>query len=776
MFDAYLACYRAETQDLLRLATSGSGVLPEGALHPDLVARLAEEAGLLAQQFFTGCLRAFDYLPPVDVTFEDFLRAIVTADIALSPSDDTFRVAVIEGCRRFGIFPGSAGSLGDDAVALEQLAAPIEGFPVEPRIMLDILRDLDDPEYEGVARRPDGTALTAGTTLAWQRWHTRLLTFGRTNRDELGLDPRFDIRVENMHPTIRQRANGRPTVDLVVHYLQERPDLDPDVTGPVPVAGATVIGTVLGDGARNADRPTGRVLHVISKSLPADRGGRRRGTVVGPRPAAQPRGRTALEDVERAARRARERRSGALHVPRRRAAGPTPGQLRRARRGQRQEHLDVTAVRVRMYRVGFGDCFLVTIGEGDEARRILIDCGRHAGSRPPGTGEATFAEVVAGLVDDIAAESGDTPRLDVVVATHRHRDHVHGFKFAELWKRVVVKEVWLPWIEDLDDPGAGTVRRHQQELAERTFHALRAFRAAGSQEPALDDAIEIAYNCTTNAEAFTTLRHGFHEDSPRRLRYLPRPGRQPDELTEDDGDDVLPSGVTVHVLGPSRDPAVIKRLDPPDGKGYLQLLPVDATLGSDEEVPDTVAGTVPMPFGAKWRLAGDEVAQRYGLSAEQIEGVRSANAAAAGDALSMVYRIDNAINGTSLVLLIEVGAVKLLFTGDAQWGTWQQILGDTRSRELLQGTTLFKVGHHGSRNATPPEFVKDFLGEHTKVAMVPVDTTKYPGEWQSIPKDTLLGDLLEHKVPVVRSDRPEEAGGEVEVGPNGAWIEIRLTA
>ena len=50
VFDAFLAIYKTRSADLLRLATGGTGVLPEGHLHPDLVNRLAREASKAAQQ------------------------------------------------------------------------------------------------------------------------------------------------------------------------------------------------------------------------------------------------------------------------------------------------------------------------------------------------------------------------------------------------------------------------------------------------------------------------------------------------------------------------------------------------------------------------------------------------------------------------------------------------------------------------------------------------------------------------------------------------------
>jgi hypothetical protein len=63
------------------------------------------------------------------------------------------------------------------------------------------------------------------------------------------------------------------------------------------------------------------------------------------------------------------------------------------------------------------------------------------------------------------------------------------------------------------------------------------------------------------------------------------------------------------------------------------------------------------------------------------------------------------MNNTSVILLFEVGGKKLLFPGDAQLENWMYALKEAKEaaaiRRLLAGVDLYKVGHHGSLNATP---------------------------------------------------------------------------
>ena len=117
VFEAFLTIYKRRIQDLFRIATSGSGVLPKGELHPDLVNRLANEASKSSQHILNMCIRAIDYCPPVDITFGDFLRAVITADFDLADDDKYhYRLAFIDAFRRRGIYPTDLKNLSEESL------------------------------------------------------------------------------------------------------------------------------------------------------------------------------------------------------------------------------------------------------------------------------------------------------------------------------------------------------------------------------------------------------------------------------------------------------------------------------------------------------------------------------------------------------------------------------------------------------------------------------------------------------------------------------------
>lgn len=117
LFEAFLAMYESHTEDLLRIASGAGGVQAEGRLHPDLVKRLADEARTVSHRLLRICIRALDYLPPVDVTFGDFLRALITIDSDLVPDDTRhYRTALICAFRDRGIYPRDLRTLSVESL------------------------------------------------------------------------------------------------------------------------------------------------------------------------------------------------------------------------------------------------------------------------------------------------------------------------------------------------------------------------------------------------------------------------------------------------------------------------------------------------------------------------------------------------------------------------------------------------------------------------------------------------------------------------------------
>lgn len=134
IYDAFVTIYKVRIADLLRLATDGSGVLKQGALQPDLVNRLAEEAAKAAGHVLTICIRALNYCPPVDITFGDYLRALITADFEHVRDDDRgYRVAFIEAFRRWGIYPSDVRTLSEDSLRWQPFDtfAPLSAEPAQ---------------------------------------------------------------------------------------------------------------------------------------------------------------------------------------------------------------------------------------------------------------------------------------------------------------------------------------------------------------------------------------------------------------------------------------------------------------------------------------------------------------------------------------------------------------------------------------------------------------------------------------------------------------------
>jgi hypothetical protein len=137
VFDAFLQIYRRRAADLIRLATGGSGILPPGEIPPDLVNRLADEASRASRHVLRMCIRGLDYCPPVDITFGEYLRALVTADSDMVPEDPlAYRTAFVAAFRARGIRPEGVRFVAADALLWEPPVA-------QPDALRDVLPEID---------------------------------------------------------------------------------------------------------------------------------------------------------------------------------------------------------------------------------------------------------------------------------------------------------------------------------------------------------------------------------------------------------------------------------------------------------------------------------------------------------------------------------------------------------------------------------------------------------------------------------------------------------
>lgn len=151
VFDAFISIYNQRSADLIRIATNGTGILPQGDLNTDLVNRLATEASKAASHVLSMCIRALDYCPPIDITYGDYLRAIITADSELVADDSrSYRIAFIDAFRKRGIYPEGITNLSE-----ETLAYTAEEQPADFKKFADTLSDFLRDFKNGIAYKTD---------------------------------------------------------------------------------------------------------------------------------------------------------------------------------------------------------------------------------------------------------------------------------------------------------------------------------------------------------------------------------------------------------------------------------------------------------------------------------------------------------------------------------------------------------------------------------------------------------------------------------------------
>lgn len=472
-----------------------------------------------------------------------------------------------------------------------------------------------------------------------------------------------------------------------------------------------------------------------------------------------------------------------------------------------------SGVRVRMYNPGFGDCFLLAFkGPSRRTVYVLIDCGVHGAFKG---GSDQIRKVIA----DVREATGG--KIDLVVATHEHADHVSGFYLgrhlfsgkkknghADPAGGIEVEEVWFGWTED---PRSRKARRldkvkkllmqgmmaSPQAMSPDENDSLRTMLGFYSMDarprPETTD-LPLGGNVlgVSTRDARDTLRRHAKKASYHKPKEKPLtiPGVR---------------NVRVFVLGPPEEEEFLLSPDPTgtrgevfEGEGHeghhlrfdqeeAQVAALDAAGRVPEETGRAPSAERYQPFGGNHRRQIDKVRarpdlypffhERYGFDDDGGDDKpnsawRRIDEEWQNSADSFALKLDSATNNSSLVLAIELERSKrvLLFPGDAQVGNWKSwhrggwshknglARGqEITARDLLARTVLYKVGHHGSHNATLKEQGLDLMTSKDLIAMIPVDEqwarARRPHSWK-MPFGPMYEDLKTRtRGRIVRTDR-----------------------
>jgi hypothetical protein len=383
----------------------------------------------------------------------------------------------------------------------------------------------------------------------------------------------------------------------------------------------------------------------------------------------------------------------------------------------------LATVRVRMHQVGFGDCFLLSFeykGKTEPTRHVLIDFG---------TRELATGLDLSDIAKEIDSATGGGP--DVVVLSHRHQDHMSGFggsrteSIVGRWKPRVVIRSWTEDPKAPPDAEAPRGRGLRMGLNQgRIFAKALSQAIATSARGVRADVRNLAIAQLANQAAVERLKAWSEGGKSSYVSY------QHPHIA-------LVPGVSARVIGPptvAQHAAVARERS--TSKEYWQLY--------QRFVPEMGAAGAFLPAAEDEAAeAGDE--RLVGPARWIVEKLRGQQLQSL---LRIVTALDHAMNNTSVILLIQAGDRRLLFCGDAQIENWEYALSFADDREevldLLGGVDLYKVGHHGSRNATPRTLFNLWSEPGTRdrpmTALMSTKRGVFPGKVGSgteVPRETL---------------------------------------
>lgn len=352
-----------------------------------------------------------------------------------------------------------------------------------------------------------------------------------------------------------------------------------------------------------------------------------------------------------------------------------------------------TQVAIRTYQVGFGDCFLLSFkyDKGVE-RHVLIDFG--STKLPPKAPKARMMDIALDI------EKRTKGKLHAVVATHRHQDHISGFATktggkgpGDVIRRLKPDYVIQPWTEDPKLAPNATGPAVARSDKGKHIATLAAMHDVARQSLLIGQRVR---SLDKELRGQLTFLGEDNIGNPSAVKNLMTMANKKAVYVNAGSSAVFDKslGIAVHVLGPptvkqskaitkqrSKDPdqfwqfraAAANLATPPAGKSVTALFPRYVQSHGPS-----------YPIDARWLV----------FHSRNIQG---------DQLLQIVRALDKAMNNTSVILVFELGKKRLLFPGDAQIENWEYALAQKKYKALLATVDLYKVGHHGSLNATPKE-------------------------------------------------------------------------